>query len=229
MNFIIKLEEYINQLKQLKHAESRDRLKEPVVKAIITTILVLLMLVAAKWGTANLYFKSAENKLSNITKTYASVIKPNKNYAKVKPQTKAEHFNLAYSEMLSSIDTAIFLHQHPQYLEKKAQIFEWAVRLNAATLSTLKEANSLYLQSTKLRPTWPATWAALALNKWHLGEFDQHMVHYLQNAHQFGKNTPEVQLVWLKLIDALDQSNELKLNQMMQQLQPQILYYQNLL
>lgn len=225
MNFIIKLEEYINQL---KNAEARTKLKVPAAKIIVTTTSVLLMIIAAKWGMANLYFKSAENLLSNTTKTYAGVVNPNKNYKEVKQQTKAEHFNLAYNDMLSSIDTAIFLHQHPQYLEKKAQIFEWAVRLNTAPISTLKQANSLYLQSTQLRPTWPATWAALALNKWHLGEFDQHMARYLLNAHKFGKNTPEVQLVWLKLIDAMQQSNEPTLKQMRQQLQTPILYYQNL-
>ena len=202
--------------------------QEKHIKRLIMVTLVVLALIAAKWGTANLYFKSAENLLSTTTKTYAGVVNPNKNYAKVKYLPSAEHFNLAYNEMLSSINTAIALHQHPQYLEKKAQIFEWAVRLNAAPVSTLKQANNLYLQSTKLRPTWPATWAAMALNKWHLGEFDQHLIHYLTKAHQFGKNTPEVQLVWLKFIDALQQSNEPKFKKMMQQLKIPILYYQNL-
>ena len=218
----------IRTLKQLKSAENRQRLKVPAAKAMVTTTLVLLMLVAAKWGIANLYFKSAENLLSDTTKTYAGVVNPSKNYAKVKEPSSTEHFKLEYVEMLSSIDTAIFLHQHPQYLEKKAQIYEWAVRLNIQPLSTLKYANTLYLQSTELRPTWPVTWAALALNKWHLGEFDQHMMHYLIKAHQYGKNTPEVQLVWLKFIDKLQQSNEPKLKQMMQQLKTPILYYQNL-
>ncbi|MDG1733821.1 MAG: hypothetical protein P8H39_12695 [Thalassotalea sp.] len=114
-----------------------------------------------------------------------------------------------YQQALNKITTAISLHNNPQYLEKKAQIIEWGAhhKLEPDYIKSLNQAKELYLKSTKLRPTWPGTWAALALIKWQLNEFDNELKRYLKNAHSFGKNSPEVHLVWAELAIAIKQSN----------------------
>ncbi|MDG2392991.1 MAG: hypothetical protein P8M49_05725 [Thalassotalea sp.] len=138
---------------------------------------------------------------------------PRRSHEGGNPQNRqAEHKNqqqALYQQALNKITTAISLHNNPQYLEKKAQIIEWGAhhKLEPEYVSSLNQAKELYLQSTKLRPTWPGTWAALALIKWQLNEFDNELKRYLKNAHSFGKNSPEVHLVWAELAIAIKQSN----------------------
>ena len=138
---------------------------------------------------------------------------PRRSHEGGNPQNRqAEHKNqqqALYQQALNKITTAISLHNNPQYLEKKAQIIEWGAhhKLEPDYIKSLNQAKELYLKSTKLRPTWPGTWAALALIKWQLNEFDNELKRYLKNAHSFGKNSPEVHLVWAELAIAIKQSN----------------------
>ncbi|KGJ94209.1 hypothetical protein [Thalassotalea sp. ND16A] len=218
---------------------------QKIAKIIITLTLLYLSYVAATYGAANLAFKQADKQLTYWQQIVGakvgaiSVTQPTKGLAANCTQgiqtcpekTLFERINFieSYHNALVSINTAINLHQNPQYLETKAQILEWGVRAGVAPKqASLKVANKLYLQSTQLRPTWPGTWAALALNKWHLGEFDNQMIQYLINAHTYGKNRVEVHLIWAQLGGALQQSEEPKLKQLIAAHHEIVKYHQEL-
>ncbi|MEW6996638.1 hypothetical protein AADZ86_02870 [Colwelliaceae bacterium BS250] len=160
------------------------------LKLLITLTLLYIAYIACTYSFANLAFKQAEKSLISWQNT--EVI------------TNTEQ----YDKALTNATNAINWHINPQYLEAKAQILEWGVRTNIETnkQQTLTEAKNLYIQSTQLRPTWPGTWAALALVKWHLGEYDEQMQQYLLNAHIFGKNTKQVHIIWSELGKALHNS-----------------------
>ncbi|TRX57215.1 hypothetical protein [Thalassomonas sp. M1454] len=194
---------------------------------------MLLIFIASKWGIANLTFKRAEqlhSQLIDLTNYHSVLISQQRNEQDPALRPDDDTIDLRHPELdsgsyriqqqalyqnaLETISTAINLHNNPQYLEKKAQIIEWGAhhKLELEYVKSLNKAKQLYLKSTKLRPSWPATWAALALIKWQLNEFDDELKHYLKNAHAFGKNTPEVHLVWSQLAIAIKQSNNAELN-----------------
>ena len=133
----------------------------------------------------------------------------------------------SYQVTLEQINNALYWHTHPQYLETKAQVLEWGIRSNLQPDKTagLDQAKSLYLQATELRPSWPTTWASLALVKWHLQEFDQQLLTYLNKAHQFGKNQPEVHLIWVQLASAIGKSNNPQLIEFIAPYQDKVNYH----
>lgn len=175
-----------------------------VLKSFIIIVLLIATYMTVSFGLANVYFKQVEKQIAAWQK-----------HQKI---NNTENYKTA----LTTIDNVLLLHQTPQYLEAKAQILEWGVRENLIAnqlenqQETLKKIQALYLESTTLRPTWPGTWAALALNKWHLAEFDQQMIRYLKNAHTFGKNTPEVHVIWATLGKALANSADEGVNQLIE-------------
>ncbi|TLU64880.1 hypothetical protein FE810_10515 [Thalassotalea litorea] len=154
-----------------------------VIKFILIIILVILTIVATSFGVANIAFKQAE--------------------VRVKSWQAIGYIGNAqdYRQALRYADDALFYHPgHNQYLEIKAQILEWGADDNMVDRQTaLQHAKQLYLQSTSTRPTWPATWAALAMLKWRMQEFDSQMVSFLQNAYAMGRNSPEVKLAFQQL------------------------------
>lgn len=154
--------------------------------------------VTFSFGLANVHFKRAEKQIAVWQKQQS-----------IKNVT-------TYQASIDNINSAINLHTNPQYIETKAQIIEWGVRekFEEKPVLALKQAQTLYLKSIAIRPTWPSTWAALALNKWHLSEFDQQLINYLKNAHTFGKNKPEVHIIWATLGQALANSSEQRLKQL---------------
>ncbi|WNC69635.1 hypothetical protein RI845_05665 [Thalassotalea nanhaiensis] len=198
------------------------------IKVIIISSLIFASYVAGKYGLANVAFKDVEKQIAFWQKlpedselfTLLTVQQQDKANALDEPTSHSEYatatnvsLRQSYQNALKSIDKAIALHRLPQYIESKAQLLEWGVRLGIESnkVKTLHQANALYLQSVRLRPTWPTTWAALALNKWHLQEFDQEMITYLLNAHKFGKNKPEVKQLWQQLGYALADSENKEL------------------
>ncbi|NMP16485.1 hypothetical protein [Thalassotalea sp. Y01] len=172
-----------------------------LIKPFIIILLLLFTITAARYGVANALFKSTENQI--------------KTWQTFQP---SHHQRLAdtYQDHIDNIDMAIALHHNPQYIETKAQLLEWGIRLNLVDkTASLRDANILYLQSTQLRPSWPVTWASLAINKWHLGEFDQEFVRYLLNAYRYGKNHPQVTEVWQYVASAVKQNQQSELSQIM--------------
>lgn len=189
---------------------------EKIIKTILISCLIFAAYTAGKYGLANVAFKDVEKQIAFWQKLPEDsellklpTAQPDDQTRQFEFVSSPSHSLLqSYQNAQQSIDKAISLHELPQYLEGKAQLLEWGVRLGIETdkAKTLYKANDLYLQSVQLRPTWPTTWAALALNKWHLQEFDQALITYLLNAHKFGKNKPEVKLLWQQLGTFLAQS-----------------------
>ncbi|WOH39003.1 hypothetical protein RI844_07215 [Thalassotalea fonticola] len=196
---------------------------DKLIKTILIASLIFAAYIAGKYGLANVAFKDVEKQIAfwqklpensellTLTPLQGDVKmhRPDEQTDRSELTSGSNHSLLqSYQTARQNIDKAIALHTLPQYLEGKAQLLEWGVRLGieANKVKTLQKANELYLHSVQLRPTWPTTWAALALNKWHLQEFDQAMLTYLLNAHKFGKNKPEVKQLWRQLGSFLAES-----------------------
>lgn len=97
---------------------------------------------------------------------------------------------------------------HPLYIDLIGQINEWgAIAGYEDQQQALQQAKLRYLQATKIRPTWPVTWASLAMVKWRLQEFDDEMLLYLNRADQFGPRKPEVNVLFSELGLALYEGN----------------------
>ncbi|WP_394174017.1 hypothetical protein [Thalassotalea litorea] len=153
-------------------------------KACLIIPLLILTLLASSYGLANIYFKQAEVRVKRW-------------------QIDTQLINEEdYRQALDYANKALLFHSgHNQYLEIKAQILEWGADegIGQPRATALRQAKQLYLQSTSTRPTWPGTWAALAMLKWRMQEFDMEMVSYLKNAYAVGKNSPEVKLAYQQL------------------------------
>lgn len=153
-------------------------------KIVLIVILLILLLAGGSFGLANIYFKQAEVRV--------------KSWQKMGQIASDED----YRQAMAYADNALFFHPgHNQYLEIKAQILEWGADegFESSRTTALQKAKALYLQSTASRPTWPNTWAALAMLKWRMQEFDMEMIRYLQNAYIVGKHSPEVILAFTQL------------------------------
>nr|WP_136250272.1 VpsP family polysaccharide biosynthesis protein [Ningiella ruwaisensis] len=114
-------------------------------------------------------------------------------------------------------------HSHPLYADLAGQIEEWGVVAGYSDESQLKAAKSHYLRATELRPAWPVTWASLALIKWRMQEFDDELLGFLNNADRFGKQTPEVHILFLELGLALYNANHPFYIQIREQVQERLI------
>lgn len=114
-----------------------------------------------------------------------------------------------YEQAKDAIYSANKSHpNHPLYIDLIGQINEWgAIAEYDDPAESLQAAKAYYLNATKLRPTWPVTWASLVMVKWRLQEFDDEMLVYLNNADHFGPKKPEVNILFAELGIALYKSN----------------------
>lgn len=107
-----------------------------------------------------------------------------------------------YDDALRSIDRANKLHpNNPQYLITQGLVLEWGgisdIFSEKDKIQNLQLAKGYYLRAVELRPTWPVTWATLAILKWRLNEIDQSLIDYLQQADKFGQHTLDVHNAWV--------------------------------
>lgn len=114
-----------------------------------------------------------------------------------------------YEQAREAIYSANTSHpNHPLYIDLIGQLNEWAaIAEYEDERESLQNAKLYYLSATKIRPTWPVTWASLAMVKWRLQEFDEEMLQYLVNADHFGPKKPEVNILFAELGIALYASN----------------------
>jgi hypothetical protein len=107
-----------------------------------------------------------------------------------------------------TIDNAMFWHSsHPLYRDLSGEVQEWGVLQAHLSQESLLAVKDDYIQATKMRPSWPVTWASLAIVKWRLQEFDEEMLTYLNAADKLGDRTPEVHVLFSQLGLALYQAN----------------------
>lgn len=96
---------------------------------------------------------------------------------------------------------------HALYADLSGQLAEWGVVAGYESKDALISAKADYLRAARLRPSWPVTWASLAVVKWRLQEFDDEMLKYLNMADKLGQQKPEVHVLFSELGLALYQSN----------------------
>lgn len=109
----------------------------------------------------------------------------------------------------NAIENALSNHgSNPLYIDIMAQIYEWGAIAEYEERSVaLAQAKHYYLQATKVRPSWPVTWASLAMIKWRFQEFDEELLNYLERADRFGPYKPEVHILFSELGLALYENN----------------------
>ena len=156
------------------------------VTIVIAFILLICCWQAIKMGKANLAFYST-NQLTEFWRN---------NSLKEVEQ---------YDSALQAIDSANTEHPHnPSYMVTQGLVYEWAVIAGLyedkqQKKELLTQAKTYYLNAVKLRPTWSVTWATLAILKWRLGEIDQQLIDYLQQADKYGPYVMEVHQAWLEM------------------------------
>lgn len=146
---------------------------------------------AFKFGSASLNFYHVKNILAEWQLS-------------ANQQSEAQYFIAK-----SAIEDAIDYHpSNPLYVDIMGQIFEWGTIAGYEDRDHgLSSAKKYYLAATKLRPSWPVTWASLAMIKWRYQEFDDETLSYLENANRFGPLKPEVHIIFSEMGLALYNNN----------------------
>lgn len=171
---------------KLKTEFSRDR----AIPLFIMLITIVGFISAFRFGSAALDYYFVRN-----------AIELWQNDANLQTEEK-------YLSAKNAINRAELGHpSHPLYADLSGQLTEWGVIAGYISKETLLDAKNDYLRATKLRPSWPVTWASLALIKWRLQEFDEEMLKYLSMANRLGRQKPEVHVLFVELGLALYQSN----------------------
>ncbi|MCQ8847337.1 hypothetical protein NQT74_01940 [Alteromonas stellipolaris] len=142
-----------------------------VAKALVTLFCLGMLIVAYRWGVANVNYVKASNKLK-----------------------QAESVELANSNILdsvkSSVDGMLALHpSHPHYLNTAGTYYErlaFASENPVEKNKNLKEALKVYQESAVVREVWPRTWANIFRVKAKLGEFDSEFSHAVTMANLYG-------------------------------------------
>jgi hypothetical protein len=170
-----------------------------LIKQIKAKALVLFYIFFAVWGIFSAYQYGTASlsfyRVSNILAQWQT---------QGDKQTN-EQYLLAKQNIISALDKH---PNHPLYLDVMAQIYEWgAISGYENNKQALGMAKQYYLQATRLRPTWPVTWASLVMVKWRLQEFDEEMLGFLVNADKFGPFIPEVHILLSQIGLALYKNN----------------------
>lgn len=144
------------------------------------------------YGLASLHFYSAQNAVLSW-------------HAGDHLQNEASYNNAALSAYKASN-----LHPaHPLYIDLSAQIYEWGAIGGYEDASVaLASSKALYIKAAKMRPTWPVTYASLAINKWRSNEFDAELINYLTLADKYGPKKAEVNILFVEMGLALYKGNK---------------------
>lgn len=156
--------------------------RERLFASFVLLIVVLGIFSAFRFGAASLDYYLVRNTLENWQ-------------IDARIQTKEE-----FTRAKEAINNANALHRsNPLYMDLSGQINEWGAVSGFDQLASLERAKIDYLMATKARPLWPVTWANLAMVKWRLQEFDDEMLHYLNNANKLGPQSVEVHILYARL------------------------------
>jgi hypothetical protein len=115
----------------------------------------------------------------------------------------------SYNKAKDAVASARGRHTaHPLYTDLSGQIYEWAAIGGYHDQSVALEVSKrFYLKAVKMRPTWPVTYASLAMNKWRSNEFDAELKEYIELANKYGPKKAEVNILIVELGLALYRSN----------------------
>ena len=108
----------------------------------------------------------------------------------------------SYTNAKKAMQGALALHPRlALYSDGLSDILQWGVYsgLETTPQQSYKQASDLLEQSLLVRPTWALSWLSLAQIKWANNITDNEFLYYLQQAHTFGKNLPEVHILWANI------------------------------
>jgi hypothetical protein len=143
------------------------------------------------YGLASLNFYSVKNTVSSWQ------------------ENKQSQNEASYTKAKLAISKARHKHPaHPLYTDLSAQIYEWAAIGGYENKSVALEVSKrFYMRAVQMRPTWPVSYASLAMNKWRSNEFDDELARYLELANKYGPKKAEVNILFVEMGLALYQSN----------------------
>ncbi|WP_111977425.1 VpsP family polysaccharide biosynthesis protein [Algibacillus agarilyticus] len=149
-----------------------------IVKSLILFFALIVLVLAFKYGVANLYYLKVDAYLERW-------------------QTANQVYSDELEDAQSAVDSMLVWHGHnPQYLDAAAKIFEWHAFHHYGDKTqysaSLDKAMELYLRSSDSRPMWPNTWIAMAMVKVNLEEFDDTFFHYINRSESTGPYNPDV-------------------------------------
>ncbi len=163
-----------------------SQIAQKTLLIVLSITLIIACYPAIKMTGANLQFYKASQLQAHWLKNNSLTNKPQ------------------YLTAVNAISNANAAHlNNPRYLAEQGLIHEWAgisaIFNKDDQQKNLLAAKHFYLKAVELRPTWPTTWASLALLKWRLNEMDQELIHYLIQADKFGANMDDVHNAWLDI------------------------------
>lgn len=102
-----------------------------------------------------------------------------------------------YLAAKSAIKSARQSHpRHPLYTDMTGQMYEWGSLAGYEDEPTaLRAAKDYYRQAIAMRPTWPVSYASLAMIKWRMGEFDEELSMLLKQAVLYGPKKAETNIL----------------------------------
>lgn len=153
--------------------------REQFFPLLILFIAILGIFNALRFGGASVEYNSVRNAI-------------NAWQADARIQSKEE-----FEQTKTAIYLANALHSsNPLYMDLNGLIKEWGAVSGFEEKDSLIKAKMNYLETTKVRPLWPVTWANLAMVKWRLQEFDDEMLGYLAKADELGPQSFEVHVLF---------------------------------
>lgn len=161
-------------------------MKKYFTKATLLLVCVVVIIVAGRWGLANVYYFKVINRLNELASVSATEV--------------AEDNSLK-----NNVDLMLSFHQdHPHYLVTAGNYYEklaFAESNEEKRSEYLRQALELYKHSAALRKTWPRTWADIFRVKAMLGEFDTEFSNAVKQADFYGSKDEYVakEIVFLML------------------------------
>lgn len=150
-------------------------IKRPVL-LLLTLIAILGVLQTARFGAASLDYYLVKNILDNWQDDLAS-------------SSAQEHqrASIAIADAQRSHPT------HPLYRDLQGQVLEWAALAGFGEYEkSLQDAKQYYINAILLRPTWPVTYASLAMIKWRQNELDDELLMLINKADEYGPLKAEI-------------------------------------
>lgn len=146
-----------------------------VLKMSIGLLCLYLIVIAFRWGVANVYYFQANSFIDEWNYERNSLT-----------QT-------SYKKANSLIKKALYYHpDHNHYVHTYGRIMHWGVIAGVETVSNYQDVKSIYLEATISRPNWSETWTDLAaLNAYLYGLTDETR-EYIAKARATGHFTEHV-------------------------------------
>ena len=107
-----------------------------------------------------------------------------------------------YIKAKNAMQSALALHPNlALYSSGLSDILQWGAYsgIEDNPQASYQYASELLKMSLQQRPVWALSWLSLAQIKWANNVTDQDFLFYMQQAHNWGENLPEVHILWANI------------------------------